>query len=171
AVADVPGVGPIEVFTTRIDTIYGATALILAPNHPNVARLLEGSPVRHHGEAMLARLKKASVKAEDVATAEKEGFFTGRHATNPFSDERMPIWVGNFVLMEYGTGAIMAVPAHDQRDLEFCRKYNLPVRVVVQPVEGEELTAEKLTTAFDEHMQGQLVNSGPFNGLSPEDAI
>ena len=116
-------------------------------------------------------MRQSSVKTEDLATMEKEGFFTGRYALNPFNDEKLPIWVGNFVLMEYGTGAIMAVPAHDQRDLEFCRKYNLPVRVVVQPVEGEELTAEKLTTAFDEHMQGQLVNSGPFNGLSPEDAI
>src|SRR5207249_1111987 len=82
---------------------------------------------------------------------ELEGYFTGRHAVNPFSGEKIPIWVGNFVLMEYGTGAIMAVPAHDQRDLEFCRKYGLPVRVVVQPLEGEPLATEKMTAAFDEH--------------------
>jgi leucyl-tRNA synthetase len=170
-VADVPGAGSIEVFTTRIDTIYGATALILAPTHPLLPKLLENSPNRAEAEAKLARMRQSSVKAEDLATAEKEGFFTGKHASNPFSGEKIPIWVGNFVLMEYGTGAVMCVPAHDQRDLEFCRKYNLPVRVVVQPLEGEPLTAEKMTTAFDEHQQGKLVNSGPFNGLSPEEAI
>jgi len=83
------------------------------------------------------------VKTEDLCNDGKEGFFTGRHATNPFSGEKIPIWVGNFVLMEYGTGAIMAVPAHDQRDLEFCRKYGLPVRVVIQPLEGEPLVRTK----------------------------
>ncbi|HWZ97977.1 MAG TPA: leucine--tRNA ligase [Candidatus Dormibacteraeota bacterium] len=171
AVADVPGLDPIEVFTTRIDTIFGATALILAPNHPYVAKLLETSPVRHHGAAMLARLKKSSVKAEDIATAEKQGFFTGRHVTNPFNGEKMPIWVGNFVLMEYGTGAIMAVPAHDSRDFEFCKKYNLPIRVVVQPLNGEALDGATMAEPFEEHGQGKLVNSGPYNGLSPDEAI
>jgi len=171
AVADVHGLDPIEVFTTRIDTIYGATALILAPNHPHVAKLLEGSPVRSEGEEVLAKLKKSSVKAEDIATAEKEGFFTGRHATNPFSGGRMPIWVGNFVLMEYGTGAIMAVPAHDERDFEFCKKYGLPIRVVVQAEDGKPLDGATMMEAFSEHQQGRLVNSGPYNGLSPEEAI
>ena len=171
AVADVPGLDPIEVFTTRIDTIFGATALILAPNHPYVAKLLDGSPVRHHAEAMLARLKKTSVKAEDIATAEKEGFFTGRHAANPFSGEKMQIWVGNFVLMEYGTGAVMAVPAHDARDFEFCKKYGLPIRVVVQPLDSAPLDGTTMTEAFEEHQQGKLVNSGAYNGLSPDEAI
>jgi leucyl-tRNA synthetase len=171
AVADGAGAGPIEIFTTRIDTIYGATALILAPTHPLVSKLLEGSPARAEAEPKLAKMRQTSVKTEDLATMEKEGFFTGRHAVNPFSGEKIPIWVGNFVLMEYGTGAIMAVPAHDERDLEFCRKYNLPVRVVIQPLDGEPLVAEKMTEAFDEHMHGKLVNSGPFNELSPEDAI
>ncbi len=171
AVADVAGLDPIEVFTTRIDTIYGATALILAPNHPHVAKLLEGSPVRAQSEVTLAKLKKSSVKAEDIATAEKEGFFTGRHATNPFSGEGMPIWVGNFVLMEYGTGAIMAVPAHDERDFEFCRKFGLPVRVVVQPDNVAPLDGATLAEAFVEHQQGKLVNSGAYNGLSPDEAI
>src|SRR5207248_8999370 len=115
-------------------------------------------------------MRQTSVKTEDLATMEKEGFFTGRYAINPFNDEKIPIWVGNFVLMEYGTGAIMAVPAHDQRDLEFCQKYKLPVRVVVQPLEGE-LAPDAMDTAFVEHMPGKLVNSGPFNGLSPIEAI
>jgi leucyl-tRNA synthetase len=170
-VADVGGAEAIEVFTTRIDTIYGATAVILAPTHPLVQKLLDGSPVQAEAGAKLARMRQTPVKAEDLATAEKEGFFTGRNALNPFSGEKLPIWVGNFVLMEYGTGAIMAVPAHDERDFEFCRKYGLPVRVVVQPVEGEPLVEEKMTTAFSEHQQGKLVNSGPYNGLSVDEAI
>jgi leucyl-tRNA synthetase len=170
-VADVAGVEPIEVFTTRIDTIYGATAVILAPTHPLLGKLLDGSPVRAEAEPKLARMRQASVKAEDLATAEKEGFFTGRYAMNPFRGEKIPIWVGNFVLMEYGTGAVMCVPAHDQRDFEFCRKYGLPVRVVVQPLEGESLVEEKMTAAFDEHHRGKLVNSGPYDGLSPDEAI
>ncbi len=171
AVADVKGAPPIEIFTTRIDTIYGATAIILAPTHPLVAKLLEGSPARAEAESLLAHMKQSSVKTADLATAEKVGFSTGRHATNPFSAEKIPIWVGNFVLMEYGTGAIMAVPAHDQRDFEFCRKYGLPIRVVIQPTTGEPLVEEKMTAAFDEHQNGKLVNSGTFNGLSPDEAI
>jgi leucyl-tRNA synthetase len=171
AVADVAGAAPIEVFTTRIDTIYGATAVILAPTHPLVPKLLENAPGRAEAEAKLAKMRQASVKTEDLATMEKEGFFTGRQAVNPFSGEKIPIWVGNFVLLEYGTGAIMAVPAHDQRDLEFCRKYGLPVRIVVQSAEGEVLTEENMTAAFDEHVKGKLVNSGPYNGLSPDEAI
>jgi leucyl-tRNA synthetase len=171
AVAEVVGAGEIEVFTTRIDTIYGATAIILAPGHPLVARLLEGSPERAAAEEKLKTMKLASVKAEDLETAEKVGFFTGRHATNPFNGEKIPIWVGNFVLMEYGTGAIMAVPAHDERDFEFCRKYGLPVRVVVQPTSGEALSGETMTAPFDEHENGTLVNSGPFDGLTVDDAI
>ena len=170
-VADVAGIEPIEIFTTRIDTIYGATAIILAPTHPLVQSLIAGSPQQKDAEAMLAQMRQASVKAEDLATAEKIGFFTGRYATNPFDQQKLPIWVGNFVLLEYGTGAIMAVPAHDQRDFEFCRKYGLPIRVVVQPVDGEPLDPKKMTVAFDEHQRGKLVNSGPFNGLSVDDAI
>ncbi len=136
----------IEIFTTRIDTIYGASALILAPNHPSVEGLIRGATAEGEGLAgrenrahelaeerlaKLALMKQTSVKMEDIATAEKDGFFTGRYAVNPFTEERIPIWVGNFVLMEYGTGAIMAVPGHDERDFEFCRKYGLPVMVVV----------------------------------------
>ncbi|MFI5092711.1 MAG: leucine--tRNA ligase [Candidatus Acidiferrales bacterium] len=170
-VADLSSVKPIEIFTTRIDTIYGATAIILAPAHPLVNRLLQGSSLREQAEPQLAQMRQTSVKTEDLATAEKVGFFTGRYALNPFNGEKIPIWVGNFVLMEYGTGAIMAVPAHDERDFEFCRKYGLPVRVVIQPSQGEPLVEEKMTAAFDEHENGKLVNSGPFNGLSPDEAI
>ena len=185
AVADLTGAEPIEVFTTRIDTIYGATAVILAPGHPLVSKLLEASPARVEADAQLAKMRQTSVKAEDLATMEKEGFFTGRYATNPFSGEKIPIWVGNFVLTEYGTGAIMAVPAHDQRDLEFCRRYGLPVRVVVEgkevqslklKVEGEKKLAgaartgqEAVEEAFTDY--GVSVNSGPYSGRESEAAI
>ena len=167
---DLPGAGAIEVFTTRIDTIYGATAVILAPTHPLVPELLENSPLRNAVEPKLATMRQASTKTEELAAAEKEGFFTGRYAVNPFNGEKLPIWVGNFVLMEYGTGAIMCVPAHDQRDFEFCRKYRLPIRVVIQPPAGEPLDGDKLTAPWEEH-EGKLVNSGPYNGLSPDEAI
>ncbi len=169
AVADLAGAEPIEIFTTRIDTIYGATAMILAPAHPLVAKLLDGSPGRAEAEAKLAKMRQISVKTEDLATMEKEGFFTGRYAVNPFNGEKVPIWVSNFVLMEYGTGAIMAVPAHDQRDFEFCRKYGLPLRVVVQPLLGPPLKEDTLKEPFTEY--GCSFNSGPFSGLSSEDAI
>jgi leucyl-tRNA synthetase len=160
----------IEIFTTRIDTIYGATAMVLAPLHPIVDRLLDGSPISAEATAKLAKMRQSSTKTEDVATAEKEGFFTGRYAVNPFNNEKVPIWVANFVLMEYGTGAIMAVPAHDERDFEFCRKYGLPVRVVVQPDDAETLDGDTMTAPFTEHSKGRLVNSGPYNGLPADDA-
>lgn len=169
AIVDVPGAEAIEVFTTRIDTIYGATALILSPNHPYVNKLLEGSPARTEAERMLAQMRQTSVKTEDLATAEKVGFFTGRYAKNPFNEKRVPIWVGNFVLMEYGTGAVMAVPAHDERDFEFCRKYGLPVRVVVQPLGGPALHDETLTEPFCD--PGVSFNSGSYSGLDSETAI
>jgi leucyl-tRNA synthetase len=183
SVSGAAAAGPIEIFTTRIDTIYGATAIILAPLHPLVTKLLEGSPTRAEAEPKLAKMRQTSVKTEDLATMEKEGFFTGRYAINPFNDEKIPIWVGNFVLMEYGTGAIMAVPAHDQRDLEFCQKYKLPVRVVVQAkeVESPKLDVEvdrakavhagqrEGEEAFTEY--GISVNSGPFTGLTSDEAI
>jgi leucyl-tRNA synthetase len=130
----------------------------------------------------LRKMRQTSMKTEDLATMEKEGFFTGRLAINPFSDEKIPIWVGNFVLMEYGTGAIMAVPAHDQRDLEFCQKYGLPVRVVVVPkevessklkVEGEPNSSPSglaiAGEAFTEY--GVSVNSGPYSGMESTTAI
>jgi leucyl-tRNA synthetase len=170
-VADSPAGETIEIFTTRIDTIYGASAMILAPGHPMVGPLLQNSPERATAEPQLAQMRQTSVKTADLATMEKVGFFTGRYGVNPFSGEKLPIWVGNFVLMGYGTGAIMAVPAHDQRDFEFCRKYNLPVRVVIQPISGEPLDGATMAAPFEEHEGGKLVNSGPYNGLAPDAAI
>jgi len=192
AVADVQGAEPIEIFTTRIDTIYGATAIVLAPAHPLVAKLLDGSPASSKAESQLAQMRQASVKTEDLATAEKIGFFTGRHATNPFSGEKIPIWVANFVLMEYGTGAIMAVPAHDERDFEFATKFGLKKHVVVFPSKEEFrkhipelkekqalLAEERGSVPSDVYMRieapftefGTSINSGPYSGLKSEDAI
>ncbi len=157
----------IEVFTTRIDTIYGASALILAPGHPLVARLLAGSSEEAATAAKLKEMRQSSVKAEELETAEKVGFFTGRYAMNPFNGVKIPVWVGNFVLMEYGTGAIMAVPAHDERDFEFATKYKLPIPVVVQPLEGAELNERALPEPFTEY--GKSVHSGPYSGLATEE--
>ena len=158
-----------EVFTTRIDTIYGVSALVLSPSHRDLDKLLDGVPGHGAMERQLAAMRAKSVKAVDIATAEKEGFFTGRFAVNPFSGEHVPIWVANFVLAEYGTGAVMAVPAHDQRDYEFAEKYRLPVKLVIQPVHGAPLRVEHMNEASTEY--GTLVNSGSYSGLSSEEAL
>jgi leucyl-tRNA synthetase len=158
----------IEVFTTRIDTIYGASALILAPRHPLVAKLLSGSSEESLGRAKLADMLQSSVKAEELETAEKVGFFTGRYAVNPFNGAEIPVWVGNFVLMEYGTGAVMCVPAHDERDFEFATKYGLAIPIVVQPAGGAALK-QNMKEAFTEY--GKSVNSGPYSGLTTEEAL
>jgi leucyl-tRNA synthetase len=168
AIAELGGEA-VDVFTTRIDTIYGASAVIVAATHPLLGKLLAGSPKREEFDEKLAQMRRMSTKAEDLATGEKGGFFTGRHAVNPFSGQKIPVWVGNFVLMEYGTGAVMCVPAHDQRDFEFATKYGLPKPVVVQPSEGAPLDEKKMAEAFTEY--GRAVNSGPYSGLSSEEAI
>ena len=159
----------IEVFTTRIDTIYGATALVLSPGHPDALQLVNGVPGQNGMEAQIAAMRQKSTRAVDVATAEKEGFFTGRFATNPFSGESVPIWIANFVLAEYGSGALMGVPAHDERDYEFAEKYNLPVKIVVQPLDGPPLRVDRMNEAFTEY--GRLVDSGPYTGFTTEQAL
>ena len=168
AVADAT-VPPLEVFTTRVDTIYGVSAVLLSPAHQDLPALLAGVPGSGAIEQQLKAMRQRSVKTEEIAQAEKVGFFTGRFALNPFSGERVPIWVANFVLAEYGTGAVMAVPAHDQRDYEFCEKYRLPVKVVVQPANAAPLRADRMMEAYTEY--GRLVDSGPYAGLTSEQAI
>jgi leucyl-tRNA synthetase len=159
----------LEVFTTRVDTIYGASAILLSAEHPELGKLLAGVPGYAAMEAQLKAMRQKSVRAADVATAEKDGFFTGRFAVNPFSGEHVPVWVANFVLAEYGTGAVMCVPAHDQRDYEFAEKYRLPVKIVVQPAQGAALRPEHMSEASTEY--GRLVESGPYTGLTSEQAI
>jgi leucyl-tRNA synthetase len=159
----------IEVFTTRIDTIYGATALVLSPHHPLLPGLFAGLPGHGAMEAEWKRLSSQVIRAADVAITEKEGFFTGRFAVNPFSGERLPIWAANFVLAEYGTGALMCVPAHDERDYGFAEKYRLPVRIVIQPLEGTPLRVDRMNESWTEY--GRLVDSGPYTGLTSEQAL
>jgi leucyl-tRNA synthetase len=155
----------IPVFTTRIDTIFGASFVVLAPEHPLSARFAEkNSELAAFIDKVKAEAKEARVSEE----LEKEGMFTGRYALNPFTKENVPIWVANYVLMEYGTGAIMAVPAHDERDFEFARKYDLPIPVVIQNNEAS-LTVESLDAAFPDY--GTVVDSGKFTGLPSREAI
>jgi leucyl-tRNA synthetase len=167
-VSQIYGLG-LDVFTTRIDTIYGVSAILIAAGHPQLPRLLEGVPGRAAMEGRLKAILSKSTRAADIATAEKEGFFTGRFALNPFSGDLVPIWVANFVLAEYGTGAVMCVPAHDQRDYEFAEKYHLPFKIVIQPAQGPPLRVDRLSDAFTE--LGRLVDSGPYIGLTSEHAL
>jgi leucyl-tRNA synthetase len=164
----VAGVGKVRIFTTRIDTVYGATFMVLAPEHPMVEALLAGQKDAEDRRARIAALRAQDRRARLEGRVEKEGVFTGRTARNPFSGEAIPVWVGNFVLMGYGTGAIMSVPAHDQRDLDFARQYGLPVREVIRPEEAAA-RLRKPETAWEG--AGRLVNSGPFDGLVSEEAI
>jgi len=165
------GSADIEVFTTRIDTIFGATFVLLAPEHELVERFAaeSGDPAAIRGAA--ARFRRQDRSARMKGEVEKEGFDTGRLAINPFTGEHVPIWIANFVLGEYGTGAVQAVPAHDQRDFEFARKYGLPIRVVIQP-EGDGapvLDPATMTAAWEE--PGRVVNSGEYSGLWSAEAI
>src|SRR6266436_2181241 len=121
----------IRVFTTRVDTIYGATVVILAPEHPIAQKLLDERGRARAKQMIDARAQKGP------GDIEKEGLFTGHYAVNPYSGGKLPVWIGNFVLMDYGTGAIMAVPAHDERDFEFCTTYGLPIAPVIRPADGE----------------------------------
>jgi leucyl-tRNA synthetase len=151
---------PIRVFTTRVDTIFGATCVILAPEHPLNDTLLD-----REGQARAKAMVDARA-GRDPGDIEKEGFFSGHYAKNPYSGEEVPIWIGNFVLMGYGTGAIMAVPAHDARDFEFCTKYGIAIRPVIRPVEGPLATS--LQEAFPD--DGILGESGPWSGMTSEAA-
>ena len=168
AVAQMPDTA-LEVFTTRVDTIYGATAIAISAAHPMLDRLLEGVPGQNAMSSQLKALRQKSMRAADIATAEKEGFFTGRFAVNPYSGAQIPIWVANFVLAEYGTGALMCVPAHDERDYEFAEKYHLALKIVVQPLDGTPLRIDRMSEAFTSH--GRLVDSGPYTGLTSDAAI
>ncbi len=158
----------VRVFTTRLDTIYGCTYAVLAPEHPLVEKVT--APDRRDDvRAFVERMRRTDVAERTGEGAPKEGVFTGAHAVNPYSGEKVPLWIANFVLAEYGTGAVMSVPAHDQRDLEFARKYGLPVRVVIQPAPGEPLpSGDALAAAFTE--DGVTRGSGEFSGLASEEA-
>ncbi len=166
----------VRVFTTRIDTIYGANAVVVAPDHP----LIEKSPLREDVRRFAERVRASSMQARDPgAVEEKEGINTGLFALNPFSGEQMPVWAANYVLSEYGTGAVMSVPAHDERDFEFAQKYSLPIRRVIERISYEQPPADRdpsvedqsavMKGAFTEY--GILVNSGDWSGKLSGDAL
>jgi len=154
-----------KIYTTRPDTLFGATYIVLAPEHPLVQHLTSREQQRAVEQYRQAALRKSEFERSEL-TKEKTGVFTGAYAVNPVNDEKIPIWIADYVLASYGTGAIMAVPAHDQRDFEFAKKYNLPIRPVIVP-ENERL-AEPLEQACEE--PGRMHDSGTFTGLRSEEA-
>ncbi len=159
---------PCPVFTTRPDTIYGVTFMALAPEHPLVAKLLKNNPRAAAIQAFVEKEKMGSAADRTDNTTKKEGVFTGFHIRNPYNGDLAPLWITNYVLMEYGTGAVMAVPAHDQRDFEFAKTYDLPIKVVIQNP-AAALNAATLTEAYVE--DGVMVNSAPFDGRGNREAL
>jgi len=159
---------PCPVFTTRPDTIYGVTFMALAPEHPLVEKLLKNNPHAAEIKAFVEKEKMVSAAERTDDATKKEGVFTGFHVRNPYNGERAPLWITNYVLMEYGTGAVMAVPAHDQRDFDFAKTYHLPIKVVIQNPAGT-LQAATMTEAYVE--DGAMTNSAPFNGQNNRKAM
>jgi len=153
----------LTVFTTRADTVFGVTYMVLAPEHPLVEKLAAGTDQEQAVKDFVHRMQFLSDIDRTSTETEKEGIFTGAYALNPMNGQEIPIWIANYVLMDYGTGAIMAVPAHDDRDFEFARKYDLPVRVVIQ-AEDSPAGSEEMQAAYIG--DGKMVNSGPYDGLS-----
>ena len=160
----------ISVFTTRIDTIYGATSIQLAPEHPVVSKLIGGDPDLLSKLDELLDEQRRAREAGQLGETEKRGFFTGVFAVNPFNGEKIPIWVANYILMEYGTGAIMSVPAHDDRDYEFAKKYDLEIRIVILPRRHDQAEHQEATIPYTA-MDSLLINSGEFSGLGNQEAI
>jgi leucyl-tRNA synthetase len=159
---------PCPVFTTRPDTIYGVTFMALAPEHPLVEKLLCNNSRESAIRAFVEKEKMVSAAERTDEAVRKEGVFTGFHVKNPYNGELAPLWITNYVLMEYGTGAVMAVPAHDQRDFDFARTYHLPLKVVIQNARGS-LDAAAMKEAYVE--DGPMANSGPFNGRHNREAM
>ena len=159
----------ITVFTTRIDTIFGVTAVMLAPEHPLVAGLVERSPDVENVSTLVESMRNEKRSAREIDQLTKRGVATGSFALNPFTGERIPIWVANYVLMEYGTGAVMSVPGHDERDFEFATAFNLPIRRVIVPADVDPAS---LPDAVDEATAGEgvLCNSDEFNGMPTAEA-
>lgn len=160
------GVKSLKVFTTRPDTVYGVTYMSIAPEHPLAEGLIKGKTEEARAASFINRVKMESSLERIGEGAKKEGVFTGSYCVNPFTGEEIPIYIANFVLIEYGTGIIMCVPAHDQRDFEFATQYGLPIKVVISP-EGQDLKSGDMTEAYEG--PGVMVDSGEFSGLpSPE---
>jgi len=163
--ASIGHAGALKVFTTRPDTLMGATYVAVAAEHPLATQAAQGNPVL---QAFIDECKSGSVAEADMATQEKKGMPTSLFVEHPLTGQKLPVWVANYVLMHYGDGAVMAVPAHDERDFEFAHKYNLPVKAVVRTSAGDDVGSEWLA-AYGEH--GQLINSGEFDGLDFQGAF
>jgi leucyl-tRNA synthetase len=161
-----PDAKRIRVFTTRVDTIFGATSIQLAPEHPLVAFFASADGALKNQVDMLLDEQKKARESGDLGAIEKHGIPTGKDAVNPYNGERIPIWVANYVLMDYGTGAIMSVPAHDERDFEFAKKYAIPIRQVIKPLRDEDSATELPFISED----GVLMNSGDYDGLTCAEA-
>ena len=159
---------PVVVYTTRPDTLWGATFFVMAPEHPLAEELAAGTPVAEQLAAFRDEVSRMTEIDRTSAERDKAGLFLGKYATNPVNGEKIPVWVADYVLTDYGTGAIMAVPAHDQRDFEFARKYDLPIRVVIQP-EGGSLEPVEMTEAYAH--DGVMVNSGRFDGTPADRSV
>ncbi|MDD2401986.1 MAG: leucine--tRNA ligase [Clostridia bacterium] len=158
----------IPVYTTRPDTLFGVSYMVLAPEHPMVEKLIAGTSFEKSVRDFVKKVQQMTEIARTSAETEKEGIFTGAYVINPINKEKVPVWVANYVLYEYGTGAVMGVPAHDERDFMFAKKYNLPIRIVIKPAD-KEVNVEDMTTAYD--AEGIMVNSGSFNGLSNKEGM
>jgi leucyl-tRNA synthetase len=158
----------IPVFTTRPDTIFGATYIVLAPEHQIVKELIRGKPQEKEALEFIDKVAKESKVVRASSDVKKEGVFTGAYAVNPVNNETVPIWIADYVLMEYGTGAIMAVPTHDQRDFLFAKEHGLPMRIVIQPVSHKPLDVSQMTEAYEG--DGIQADSGEFNGVSNQEA-
>ncbi len=159
---------PIEVFTTRPDTLWGATFMVLSPEHPLVEKVTTSAQLDEVRVYQEQAKRQSDIQRESV-TREKTGVFTGGYAINPASGQHIPIWIADYVLMGYGTGAIMAVPAHDQRDFEFARQYKLPIQVVIQPNGDNLIEPDEMTAAVEAH--GSMVNSGPLTGTPESESL
>jgi len=157
----------LKCFTTRVDTILGATFIALNWAHSNIEELIADAPNREEIKKFIEKIKNQSNSGYQCEIGEKEGIFTGKFAINPMNAEKIPIWIANYILIGYGTGAIMCVPAHDSRDLEFAKKYNLPVREVIKDLNSENSDSNSKDVFEGE---GVLVNSGHFDGLNSEEA-
>ena len=165
---DIPEIGEkVEMFSTRIDTVFGSTFVVLAPEHPFVERLIKGKPNEQALRTFIGQMKNQSDLERTSNEAEKVGMFTGAYAVNPLNNEQVPIWIANYVLADYGTGAVMGVAGHDQRDYEFCKKYGIPIHYVIDDPEGNYDFSGNGDTAFTG--EGVLMNSGEFNGLTIEE--
>jgi len=157
---------PLPMFTTRIDTIYGVTYCVVAPEHPIVNQILEANPSIKNE---IMNLKNTDIIERSAEGKEKHGVFSGWYVENPLTKEKVQLWIADYVLMNYGTGAVMAVPAHDERDFAFAKKYNLPIRVVINPKKEPSLDPNTMTEAFTD--TGIMVNSGKFDGMNSRKAL